>query len=315
MKKIDLSKVKRFSIRARYSKVSKSAVSQLKRYQKTGDIRSLIPDILGGKDLNNLIKSIISAKRLKKPVILMMGAHPIKCGLSPLIIDLMRKGIITAVATNGACLVHDYELAFSGSTSEEVADALGDGSFGMTKETGQFLNAAASKASALKEGLGSMFGGELRRQKLSNPELSIFRQAHTLSVPVTVHVAIGTDIFFQHPECKGSSWGDSSYRDFLQFCETVAELGEGGVVINFGSAVVMPEIFLKALSIARNLGNKVKNFTTANFDMIKQYRALTNVVSRPVLKGGKGYNFTGQHELLFPVLYHGLTRAINARKA
>ncbi|MGA2089985.1 MAG: hypothetical protein ABSH12_00795 [Endomicrobiales bacterium] len=304
---IDLSQVKRVSLKSRPSKVETEAFAKkLKKPILFNDFFCGLPDILAGKSIKNLVKSIIKAREKDKPVILMFGAHVIKCGLSPLVIDLAKRGIITALASNGASAVHDFELAASGHTSEDVAQRLQDGSFGMTRETGDFLNGAAKKAQERSHGLGLTIGREIAASKFPHGSLSVYANAYSLGIPFTVHVAIGTDIIYQHPSCDGAAWGDASYRDFLTFAGVVAELGNGGVAINFGSAVILPEVFLKALTVSRNLGYKTFNFTTANFDMIRQYRPLENIVSRPTMKNGQGYSFIGQHEIMLPLLYAAL---------
>lgn len=307
MATIDLSRTKRVSLKSRPSKVeTASFAKRLKKPIRFNEFFDALPDILAGKSIKNLVASIIKAREKNRPVILTFGAHVIKCGLSPLLIDLARRGIVTAFASNGASTVHDFELAACGHTSEDVAQRLQDGSFGMTRETGDFLNAAAKTARDRREGLGFTVGREMASLKLPHADLSVYTAAYTLRVPFTVHVGIGTDIIYQHPGCDGAAWGDASYRDFLSFAGTVAELGNGGVLINFGSAVIMPEVFLKALTICRNLGYKTFNFTTANFDMIRQYRPQENIVYRPTINNGQGYHFIGQHEIMLPLLYAAL---------
>lgn len=315
MKKIDLTKIRTVSLGSRPSKVNKNTFAkQLKKPVSYQSFWDSIPDILAGKNIKNLVKSIFAARRKGKPVILTFGAHVIKCGISPLIIDLMKRGIITALATNGASAIHDFELAYAGQTSEDVDERLANGSFGMTKETGEFLNNAAKIAGTQDKGLGETIGREISKSRFPYKALSLFANAYKLSVPLTVHVGIGTDIIYQHPQCDGSSWGKSSYKDFINFAGTVSELGSGGVLINFGSAVILPEVFLKALTICRNLGHKVFDFTTANFDMVRQYRPFQNIVSRPTQNRGNGYDFVGHHEIMFPLLYAAIIEAENVRK-
>lgn len=301
--KIDLSKIKRISIKDRCSKVELNTFAKV---GKSDDLFSLIPDILVGKNFKNLIQSIIKAKKSKKPVIFCYGAHLIKCGLSPLVIDLIENGWITCVATNGAGIIHDFEISFCGHTSEEVADTIEDGSFGMVKETGVFLNNVAEVASDKNSGLGLSFGELIENSTFKYKKYSIGAACYRHKIPFCVHVAIGTDIIYQHPECDGANWGKASYNDFLKFTEVVSKLGGGGVLLNFGSAVIIPEVFLKALSIARNLGNNVTNFTTANFDMFRMYRPTQNIVKRPTQVSGQGYDFSGHHEIMLPLLYYFL---------
>ena len=311
---IDLSKVRTAPLCKRPSKVNKSDFAKtLKKPVSFNAFFDSMPEILAGKKIRNLVKSILSARKKGKPVICAFGAHVLKCGLAPLLIDLAEKGLITAFASNGASTVHDFELAYAGFTSEDVAARLKDGSFGMAKETGEFLNGVAKKASKEELGLGFTVGREIEKNKLPNRKLSIYASAYRLDVPITTHVAIGTDIIYQHSQCDGAAWGDASYRDFLIFTNNVSRLGGGGVFLNFGSAVIMPEVFLKALTTARNLGHKVFDFTTANFDMIRQYRPITNIVSRPTKDGGQGFDFTGHHEIMLPLLYAALINDSNKK--
>ena len=233
----------------------------------------------------------------------MMGAHVIKVGLSPLIVDLLKRRVITHVAMNSAASIHDVETAMWGHTSEDVAANLMDGTFGMSKETGDFINNALVKG--MKEtsaGYGETLARNILANKGRNQSVSILANCYTLEIPVTVHAAIGTDIIHQLATMDGAATGELSFRDFKVFVNSVKDLMNGGVVLNFGSAVIMPEVFLKALTVARNLGYKAKGFSTANFDMIRQYRPQMNVVERPTQKHGRGYNFTGHHELMFPLL-------------
>jgi hypothetical protein len=309
--KIDLTKIKTYPLSGRPSKVNTTLFAKkLKKPLSFKDFYNSLPDILAGKNLKDLVKSIFIAKRLGKPVILTFGAHLIKCGLGPLVVDLCKRGVITVLATNGASSVHDFEIACLGQTSEDVAERLKNGSFGMTFETGDFLNGAAKKAAAESLGLGCVIGREIKKKRLPNQAVSIFENAYDLGIPITVHVAIGTDIVYQHPQCDGASWGKASYSDFLDFCSSVSGLGRGGVLMNFGSAVILPEVFLKALTICRNLGYDVRDFTTANFDMIRQYRPRENIVSRPTMSGGRGFDFIGQHEIMFPLLYAAIINGL-----
>ena len=244
-----------------------------------------------------------------KPVLLGMGAHVIKVGLNPVLIDLMRKGIISAIAMNGAGIVHDAEIAMVGRTSEEVADVLGAGAFGAARETGEVLNGAICRGAEKNIGLGEAVGEVLLEQDFPYNDQSLLAQARKLDIPVTVHVAVGTDIIHIHPGADGAAIGQTSHHDFRIFCSLVAGM-EGGVYLNVGSAVLLPEVFLKALTVVRNLGYEVKNITTANFDFIRHYRPATNVVHRPTLEGGRGFNFTGHHELMIPLLAAALLDAL-----
>jgi hypothetical protein len=307
---INLKKVKTVPLVKRLSKVQKDAFARkLLSPVRFNVFWNSIPEILAGKNLKNLVELVVKAREKDKPVIVTFGAHVIKCGLGPLLIDLMERKIITALASNGASTVHDFELAYAGQTSEDVAARLKDGSFGMTRETGEFLNRAASLAYRTRQGLGETIGREIERKKLPFRSLSILANAWKLNVPYTVHVAIGTDIIYQHPQCDGAAWGYASHQDFLRFADSVSRLGSGGVLLNFGSAVILPEVFLKALTICRNLGYKVFDFTTANFDMIRQYRPQQNIVTRPTQDNGRGFDFTGHHEIMMPLLYAALVDA------
>jgi hypothetical protein len=262
-----------------------------------------LPQILAGRDLRELAAAIVAARRRKREVLLGIGAHVIKCGLSPWIVALMEEGVITGVAMNGAGAVHDFELAWAGATSEDVGPALEDGTFGMARETADFLNGAAADAALEGGGFGETLGRAILEERLPNAGLSITAAGARLGVPVTVHVAIGTDIVHMHPSASGAAIGESSLRDFHRFAERVERL-EGGVYLNAGSAVILPEVFLKALAMARNRKKGLpRRFTTANLDFIPAYRPLTNVVRRPTSRGGKGYQITGHHELLLPLLF------------
>ncbi len=312
MKRIEIDKVKRISIKERASRV---ALENFARVDKKNVLEELIPDILAGKNFKNLIKYIVNAKKKKKPRILAYGAHLVKCGLSPIVIKLIENGWLTAAATNGAGIIHDYEIAKVGYTSEEVAEGIKDGSFGMSRETGIFLNNVAKKATISSIGLGYSFGREVELSKnLPHKNYSIAAACYRHKIPFTVHVAIGTDIVYQHPECDGASWGKVSYDDFLKFAEVVSKLDDGGVFLNFGSAVLIPEVFLKALSLARNIKCPVANFTTANFDMFRLYRPTQNIVQRPTADSGQGYDFSGHHEIMLPLLYYFLHCGSKGRK-
>jgi hypothetical protein len=260
---------------------------------------------LVARDLKSLASDIVRAHRQRKPVVFMMGAHVIKVGLSPLLIDLMECGIITAIALNGAGIIHDSELALFGITSEDVAANLFDGTFGMAKETGEFLNNAVKQGRNDGLGLGESVGKSLLEANAPNLSVSIVAKAYQMGIPVTVHVGVGTDIIHQQPSADGAAIGELSHRDFKILARHLTDL-DGGVVLNIGSAVVLPEVFLKALTVARNLGYPCKTFTTANFDMIQHYRPRLNVVTRPTMGGGQGYTFTGHHEIMIPLLAAGI---------
>ena len=305
MKKIkptSLKSVKTYSLKERKSKVSLSifAAPPAKADMFKTFIDKL-PDILAVNDLRAVVKAIVRSRKNNGHVILGMGAHPIKVGLSPIIIDLMQKGVITAVATNGACIIHDFEISFIGHTSEDVEKELCRGTFGMAEETGRYLNRAIKEGIKKGYGIGRSVGKMIHGSKFRFKEKSIFASAYKLDIPSSVHVAIGTDIIHMHPEADGSAIGEGSFKDFKLFTSVVSDL-EGGVYINLGSAVIMPEVFLKALTIARNLGNKVENITTVNMDFIQHYRPIENVLRRPTIGKGSAYALTGHHEIMFPLL-------------
>lgn len=300
----DISRVKTYPVERRESKVAADLIARLP--DPSAPLSAFfdsLPNILKAKDLREFAKAIVEARRRDRAIIFMMGAHVIKCGLSPLINDMIRRGLITTLAANGATMIHDFELAQFGHTSEDVDDSLRDGSFGMAKETGAWLNEIAKSAAGEGIGLGEAVGRAIAGDAHFNADLSVFAAAHKHGVPACVHVAIGTDIVHQHPSMDGAAVGAGSYRDFLLLAGQVPDLNGGGVVINFGSAVIMPEVFLKALSVARNLGHTVENFTAANFDQIRHYRPSENVLRRPTLDSGRAYHFTGHHEIMLPLLY------------
>jgi len=304
-KQTDVSGVKTISIKGRKSKVTPRDFAKPLDSEHTSfkDFADSLPHILIANDLRDLVDDIVNARKKNKPVILMMGAHVIKVGLSPLIVDLLRCGIITHVAMNSAASIHDVETAMWGKTSEDVAVNLMDGTFGMSKETGDFINLALTKG--MKEsdaGYGEVLGEKIIAMNAQNRSLSILANCYELDIPVTVHAAIGTDIIHQQATMDGAATGELSYRDFKVLVNSIKNLVNGGVVLNFGSAVIMPEVFLKALTVARRLGYKAKGFSTANFDMIRHYRPQMNIVERPTQKHGRGYNFTGHHEIMFPLL-------------
>ncbi len=260
-----------------------------------------LPDVLAVKDLRTVVDRISDAVIHQRQVILGMGAHPIKVGLSPIIIELLGRGIITGISMNGAGIIHDTEMAMAGHTSEDVEKELEDGSFGMVEDTGSFLNNAIKRGAEQGLGLGEAVGRAISDGDFPYKHISILAQAYEKGVPVTVHVAIGTDIIHCHPSSDGSSIGKCSHLDFRIFAGLISSL-EGGVFINLGSAVIIPEVFLKALSISRNLGYNIKNFTTVNMDFIKHYRPMMNVIKRPTSGGGDGFALVGHHEIMFPLL-------------
>jgi len=265
------------------------------------DFLDSLPDILAARELRELARRIARAHRARRPVLLLMGAHPIKTGLGPIIRELLRDGILNAVAMNGAAIIHDFELAFAGRTSEDVGEGLATGAFGMAEETGAFLNRAAKIAADENKGLGEIVGREVLKSRLKFRAMSVMATAFDVGAPATVHVALGADIIHMHPGADGGAIGRATMADFHRLASVVGELSRG-VAINLGSAVLMPEVFVKALNLARNLGRKVTNFTTADMDFIRHYRPRVNVVERPTAGGGRGIVLTGHHEIMFPLL-------------
>jgi hypothetical protein len=299
---LSLKSVKTYSLCARASKVSLKSFAKppVKGDTLQAFLRKL-PDAYAARDFRSVAKAIVSARQNRRPVVLGMGAHPIKLGLGPVIIDLMKKGVLTAIATNGASTVHDFEIAFVGHTSEDVAAELCNGSFGMAEETGRAINDTIKKGAGKGWGIGKSIGEHISKGEFAHKSMSIFSNAHELGIPATVHVAIGTDIIHMHPGADGAAIGKGSMIDFRLFCSVVADL-EGGVYINLGSAVVLPEVFLKALNVARNLGNKVEEITTVNMDFMQHYRPKVNVLERPTSMKGRNFALTGHHEIMFPLL-------------
>lgn len=295
--------IKTYSIRDRKSKVSVDDFASVPSADGSfSEFLAGLPDILAAKDLKAVASAIAAAHRKKGTVALGMGAHVIKVGLAPLIIDLMERGVITSIAMNGACVVHDFESAFAGCTSEDVDAELGSGAFGMAEETGKFLNKAIKK-NGPEKGLGRAVGEMIDSSRFPYKDTSIIAAGARLDIPVTVHVALGTDILHIHPQMSGAATGAASMMDFRIFSSVVSTLAEG-IFVNIGSAVIIPEVFLKALTLVRNLGHGVKNFSTVNMDFIQSYRPLTNVVRRPTMGGsGRGYRLTGHHEIMVPLLY------------
>jgi len=311
-KPVDLSGVKTCSIKDRRSKVSIDDIGRpVKAGMSFNEFISALPGILAAADIREVAASVAASYKNGNVVALGMGAHVIKVGLGPLIIDFMERGIISAIVMNGACIVHDFELALIGQTSEDVADELKDGSFGMAEETGTKLNEAINKGVKKGLGIGRAVGEMILGKKLPYADKSILAAGARLDIPVTVHVAVGTDIIHMHPHTNGAAIGEGSHRDFKLFSSVVSQL-ESGVYLNIGSAVLLPEIFLKALTLVRNLGHEVKNFTTVNMDFIQHYRPTQIVVRRPTQDGGKGYALTGHHEIMVPLLFAAIEEALAA---
>jgi len=270
-----------------------------------------LPDVLVARDFLRVVDAVASATKNERAVVVMLGGHIVKTGLAPLLIDLMNRGVITHLAMNGSAAIHDYEIARFGATSEDVARGLVDGTFGMAEETGRGMNEAFIMGMQSGWGMGEALARALEETSLSNPELSVLLSAHRLGIPCTVHAALGAEIIHQHPATNGAAIGDTSHRDFRRLAASLPALHDGGVVLNLGSAVIMPEVFLKALTIARNLNDgKPTAFTTCDLDMQRHYRPRVNVVQRPTQGSGKGYEITGHHEIMVPLLVWGVVQAL-----
>jgi len=270
-----------------------------------------LPDVLVARDFLSVVNAIASARKNERAVVVMLGGHIVKTGLAPLLIDLMKRGVITHLAMNGSAAIHDYEIARFGATSEDVARGLIDGTFGMAEETGRGMNDAFTTGMKNGWGMGEALARALEGAQLSNPDLSVLLTAHRLGISCTVHAALGAEIIHQHPAADGAAIGDTSHRDFRRLAASLPALHQGGVVLNLGSAVIMPEVFLKALTIARNLNDgKPTAFTTCDLDMQRHYRPRVNVVQRPTQGSGKGYEITGHHEIMVPLLAWGIVEAL-----
>lgn len=308
---IDLTGIHTYSLSDRNSKVSADDFATV--WQKGGsfaDFLSRLPGILAAADLKAVVDAIAAACKNGRTVLFGMGAHVIKVGLNPVVIDLMRRGVISAVAMNGAGIIHDFEIACAGRTSEDVAAVLGNGQFGMARETGEYLSQAIALSASENIGLGAAVGRFINQKSLPFRDKSIIAEADRLGIPLTVHVAIGTDIIHMHPGFDPAAAGAATHKDFRTFAAVVADLTEG-VYLNVGSAVILPEVFLKAVTLVRNLGHDPKGFTTVNMDFIRHYRPLTNVVNRPTTNAGQGFNLVGHHELLLPLIAAGIIEQID----
>ena len=316
LRPLSLDGVTTYPLATRVSKVSRSQLGR--PHKRGGSLASFLaslPQILAGETLGELGRTIVRAREKGRPIVWGLGAHVVKVGLSPVLIDLMERGFVTGIALNGAGIVHDFELAVSGATSEDVQAGLGTGEFGMARETGEELGRAVVEGDRDGLGLGASVGRHLseRRPRARYRELSLLAAAWRLGVPATVHVAIGTDIVHVHPACDPGALGRTSHLDFRLLAAEVARLGGGGVYLNVGSAVVLPEVFLKALTLARNLGHRVSGFSTANLDFIQSYRPGVNVVERPVAGHGRGFRLTGHHEILVPLVAAWLVEQAGGR--
>lgn len=300
---LDLDGLDTYPLASRQSKVGREQLGKPTRADTSfRDFWEGLPDILAAKDLRELVARMKTARSRERAIVWGLGAHVIKVGLSPLLVELLDAGYVSGLALNGAGIIHDFELAMVGQTSEEVADGLGEGKFGMAEETGALLNEATRAGASSGIGLGEAVGALLDETNPPYKETSLLWNAYRLAVPVTVHVAVGTDIIHMHPEASGEAIGQTSLHDFKLFAGVVRELNGGGVYLNVGSAVLLPEVFLKAVSVVRNLGHPLTDFSTANFDFIRHYRPRVNVVQRPVTGTGKGFELVGHHELMLPLL-------------
>ena len=298
----DVSGVRSYPLASRNSKVTAEQFGR--PVERGGSFKTWLeslPAMLGAADIRRVAAAIVAAKKRNAGVVWGLGAHVIKTGLSPIVIDLMERGYVSALALNGAGLIHDFEVALAGATSEDVDEALGPGRFGMAEETGTLLNEAIRGACATRKGLGQGVAAFIAEWQPKFASKSLAVAAHRLGIPLTVHVAVGTDIIHMHPAASGADIGDTSLRDFRYFTSCVARL-TGGVYLNCGSAVILPEVFLKAVALARNQGISLEGLTTVNMDFIRMYRPLTNVVNRPVAGIGTGISLVGHHEILIPLL-------------
>jgi hypothetical protein len=311
-KPLDLSKVKTYSIKTRKSKVSLRDFAR--PYTPSSSFKQFwegLPQILAAQNFREVVQAIAQAKRDQKVIVVGIGAHPIKVGLNPLLIQLIEAGIIDCLAMNGAGIIHDLELALAGKTSEEVEESIDGGAFGMAQETSVLLNDFIGEGVKKGLGIGEAIGKRLLSEDFPYRQHSLLATCARLEIPVTVHVAIGTDIIHMHPSANGGAIGEGSLRDFQKLTAVVAQL-QGGVYLNIGSAVILPEVFLKALTLARNLGHEVLGFTTVNMDFIQHYRPTTNVVKRPTQQSGQGYTLIGHHEIMIPLLVAALLEELKS---
>ncbi|MGQ0735336.1 MAG: hypothetical protein ACT4QD_17000 [Acidobacteriota bacterium] len=298
----DLSGVRTFPLASRASKVRVGDFASV--YRRGSGLEGLLaslPNVLAGSDFKAVVRAMLEARRAGRAIVWGLGAHVIKTGLSPVIVDLMERGFVSALATNGAGIIHDFEIGLAGATSEDVDEALGPGRFGMAEETATLLNRTIADGVAEGLGIGQAVGRLLAGRTGEHLRYSVAAAAWRLEIPLTVHVALGTDIIHMHPQAPGAAIGEGSLLDFRYFTSAVARIG-GGVYVNCGSAVILPEVFLKAVAVARNQGCVLDGLTTVNIDFLRHYRPMTNVVSRPTAGVGHGYALTGHHELLIPLL-------------
>lgn len=311
MRPVDLNQVRTIPLQIRANKVAQEWFARPASAGQTftGFLKGL-PKILAGDSFRAVVEAVVKARRNGRPVIVGMGGHVIKCGLGPLLVDLMQRGIITAFALNGSAAIHDFEIALIAGTSEDVAAGLKEGTFGMARETGELMNQAINRVLDRPDmGLGALLAEKLQEMEAPHRELSLLSACHRLNVPVTVHVAIGADIIHMHPAANGAALGQATFNDFRLLAAVISEMS-GGVYLNLGSAVVMPEVFLKAFTIAQNLGADLHDFVTVNMDMLAHYRPRENVVLRPPTVGGKGYSLIGHHEIMIPLLAQAVVEGL-----
>jgi hypothetical protein len=314
---VTLGAVRTYPLASRKSKVSvRDFAKSIGTNASLSKFLDSLPNILAAEDLSNLLSAIHMARKQRRAILWGIGGHVIKVGLGPVLIDLIKRGFVSGIAMNGAALIHDFEIALAGNTSEDVEAGIGKGQFGMAEETGKYLNEIAKLSQRIRIGYGEAAGQFLSSGiiEVKHADYSVLVAAHKHQIPVTIHLAIGTDIPHMHPSADGAALGDATYRDFRLFCALVLQMHPGGAYLNWGSAVLLPEIFLKAVSVVRNLGVPLRPITTANFDFIQHYRPLQNVVKRPTASAqgrnepvSHGYAITGHHELLLPLVAAALT--------
>lgn len=310
-----LRQVHTISIQQRTHKVHVDDFVDLQRWQAQGTFDALVPRLLKGRDLAAIVEGFAEAYKNQRAILFAMGAHVIKCGLNPLLIDMMRRGWLRGLVLNGAGAIHDLEVALIGATSEDVAQHLGDGLFGMVEETPTLINAALQTYDAPRVGMGLALGQAIATGEYPYKAYSLLAAAYTYQVPVTVHVAIGADTIHMHPSTDAAILGQATYTDFQRLTLLLRGLHDGGCYWNIGSAVLLPEVFLKALTLCRNVGYAVERFLTVNLDMLQHYRPEANVVRRPTQDGGQGYTLLGHHEIMLPLLYSMIYEALEARSA
>jgi hypothetical protein len=319
IKPLDFTEISTYPLESRKSKVHAGMFGKaMDGSENILAFVSKLPQILAGNSLRTLVRAMLFARASNKPLIWGLGGHVIKVGLGPVLVDLMQSGFVTGVAMNGSAAIHDFEVALRGTTSEEVEEQLGGGRFGMARETGEGMNAAAKDAAANGIGMGEAIGryihqGEENETRFGFRSASILAEAYSRKIPVTVHVAIGTDITHAHPQASGKAIGEASYQDFRLFCGMTKDLDSGGVYLNIGSAVVLPEVFLKAVSVVRNLGHRLEEFTTANLDFIQHYRPTQNVLKRPTQNSGQAIALTGHHEIMVPLIAAALKGTLDKK--